>query len=457
MKKTLLIFIIFVLAVLYLPLPSPRKKTPEFDVKTLKFPEEFYWGASTSAHQVEGGNHNSFSMWEIKNAGRLAREAEGKFKDIVPDWNAIKAEAQAPANYVSGDAVDHYHRYEEDIQIMKSLGLTAYRFSLEWSRLEPEKDKFDSRELEHYREVIRSLHAAGIEPFVTLWHRTSPLWVAGQGEWENPETVKDYLKYVDYVTSNLGSDVKYWMTFNEPILHILSGYIEGNLPPEIKSYKRGQVTLANMTRAHQQAYDLIRQKDSQDQVGSTLAVVLAEGYPNTLINYLVAKYIERRANHDFLNDTISKTDFIGLQYYSPGYFAVKFGGKYLFHIEQVNKAKSSDITDMGWDIYPAGIYETIKKIYSRYRKPILITENGIPDREDKKRAEFIKNHLYWVHQAIAEGIPVGGYFYWSLLDDFEWDKGFWPKFGLIGVDRKTQKRTIRGSARYYGEMIKMRQ
>lgn len=330
--KKLSLLIVLILVLVYFPIPASRKATPEFDIKTLKFPKDFFWGASTASHQVEGGNYNNWTEWEKVNAERLAREAAMKFSDIP--------EAGSPANYISEDAVDHYRRYPEDIQIIKSLGLTAYRFSIEWSRIEPEKNRFDQKELEHYRQVIKALKAAGIEPFVTLWHRTNPIWVSAQGEWENPQTVEDFLNYADKVTTELGSDVKYWMTFNEPTFHIATGYIGGDIPPEVKSYRRGVKAQENMIEAHRQVYQLIHKKDATDLVGSTHAIGLAEGQPNSLINYLIARYLKRRGNYDFLDRTVDETDFIGMQYYSIWYFALRWGGKSFSFIESRTSGKN---------------------------------------------------------------------------------------------------------------------
>ncbi len=211
-----------------------NKETKMADANEGYFPKDFVWGASTSAHQIEGGNRNDWSQWEIKNADRLAREAEGKFASIVPDWELIKAQAADPQNYVSGRAADHYRRYKEDIAIAKELGLKAFRFSLEWSRIEPRQGEFNEEALAHYRGVIDELKRNGIEPWITLWHRTNPVWIADMGGWENRQTVDFYLRYAETAVRRFG-DVKIWMPLNEPIMSLSGGYLGGVYPPSKKS------------------------------------------------------------------------------------------------------------------------------------------------------------------------------------------------------------------------------
>lgn len=196
-----------------------------------KFPANFIWGASTSAHQVEGSNHNDWSEWEQQNAQRLAREAPQKFGNI-PAWPLIKDQATNPQNYLSGRAADHYHKYPEDIALMKSLGFNAYRFSIEWSRVEPEPGQWNEAALAHYRDVISQLKQNGLEPFVTLWHRTLPLWAEADGGWENQRIVDRYVRYVQKVVSTYQDSVRFWFPLNEPEFEVLSAYLGGVFPPQ---------------------------------------------------------------------------------------------------------------------------------------------------------------------------------------------------------------------------------
>jgi beta-glucosidase len=452
--KIFFVWLVIVLLVLFaLPLPKAKKlTTPAFDVADLKFPKGFYWGTATAAHQVEGNQTNQLTVFEQANANRLAAEAESKLKNVVLNWDKIKDKATDPQNYISGSAVDQYNLYNTDIQLMKQLSLNSYRFSIEWSRIEPQQGQFNAKEIDHYKKEIAALRAAGIEPFVTLWHRSMPIWVTEQGDWENTKTIEDYTRFVEYVVTNLGKDVKYWMTFNEPILHMVAGFVEGSIPPEVKSLGRGRTAIANMIEAHKKAYDSIHNIDTDAMVGSTQATQIGSGSPNTLANQIIAGYLDHYANEKFFDDTKDHSDFMGIQYYGPTLFALDFG-QHLVKVKNFENSEAQVRSDAGREVYPYGIYELIKSTYQRYKKPIIITENGIADMDDAFRANYIKDHLYWVKKAIDEGIPVNGYIYWSFIDNFEWTSGYWPEFGLVSVDRATQKRSIRPSAFEFKKII----
>jgi|SRR5579872_1769544 len=446
--KILVLLLVIILAAFIIPLPTGKRvQTPNFNDTSLKFPTGFFWGSSTSAHQVEGNSNDDLTQWEKDNAARLAAAAPAKFGNSVPDWNAIAAQATSPQNYISGAADDQYNLYPADIKLMQQIGLNSYRFSIAWSRIEPQRGKFDQVAMQHYVTEIKALHAAGIEPFVTLWHRSEPSWVLAQGDWENSQTITDYTQYVQYVAKNLNDEVTYWMTFNEPALEVLAGYIQGTLPPQVKSIQQGQMVMANMIEAHKQAYQALHQINPEFQVGSTQAMQLLSGAPGTLANQLLASFLQDYMNWHFLDATKDQTDFVGIQYYGPSLIDLHFGGAGFVAVQNPPNVKAAQRSDTGTEIYPAGIYQLLTQTYQRYKKPIIITENGIADSTDKLRAAYIADHLYWVKKALDSGIPVKGYFYWSLLDNFEWDSGFWPRFGLVQVDYANNlKRTIRPSA-----------
>ena len=416
-----------------------------------RFPENFYWGAATSAHQVEGGNRNDWSEWEKENAERLAREAEKKF-GYLPNWSGIKEQAQDPQNYISGRACDHYNHYEADFDIAKSLGHNAHRFSIEWSRVEPEEGKWDEKEIEHYRQVIRALRSRGLEPFVTLWHWTDPLWIRDIGGWENKKTIEYFSRYVEKIIDELGSEIKFWLPINEPTIYTGHSYIIGVFPPQIKNYFRGNRVLKNLIKAHKVSYGLIHQK-----LGSGVNVGVAHNLHHdvpyrekNLFDRFSAKILDYVRERRSMKWTKNYEDFIGINYYYRDTVKFTLGGRYiLIDIKNPN----TEISDLGWDIYATGIYYILKSL-KNCNKPIYITENGLADAKDEKRERFIKEHLYWVAKAIKEGVDVRGYFYWSLLDNFEWDKGFWPRFGLVEIDYKTMERKIRSSARVYAEICK---
>lgn len=416
----------------------------------LQFPKGFYWGAATASHQVEGGNFNDWTGWETKNADRLAKEAEKDFKNKVPDWSRIAPEATNPQNYISGQGVDHYNKYKEDIQLMKQLGFTAYRFSIEWSRVEPEKNKFDAREIQHYREVIQELKANGIEPFVTLWHRSNPVWVAEQGDWENPETVKDYLSYVNKVVSEYKNDVHYWMPLNEPIFYILGSYLGGQYPPQVKSLWRSNKVFKNFVKAFNECSELIHELQNGSHVGTADAALYTESYHNKWYNRLTVKIMDYFTNVRFTKAVLTHADFLGVQYYTRGLVGWQWKTWYPKPGQIIEIRKQSD---MGWELYPKGLYNFLMKL-KKYGKPIFITENGIADALDAHREHYIQTHLTELHRAIQSGADVRGYLHWSLLDNLEWNKGFWPKFGLIEVNRTTMQRTIRPSALAYATIIR---
>ncbi|MDP3051945.1 MAG: glycoside hydrolase family 1 protein [bacterium] len=394
----------------------------------LEFPKNFCWGAATSAHQVEGNNHNDWTEWEKANAKRLAEEAgKKKWPDYILNPPAGGFNPFQEENYISGKACDHYNRFREDFDIAKKLGHNAHRFSIEWSRIEPEEGKFDEKEIEHYRQVILALTAQHIEPFVTLWHWTIPVWFRDIGGWLNKKSPEYFSRYVEKMVSAL-PDVKFWIILNEPCVYTSAGFLKGHWPPDERSIFKYFKVLRHLAEAHNKSYKVIKEINAQAQVGISKHNIYFENIP--FANYFWNEY--------FLNKIKNHQDFIGLNYY---FHARLFGNK------------NEQVSDLGWEIYPEGIYHVLKEL-KKYNKPIYITENGLADARDEKRAKFIKGHLKWTHKAISEGVDVRGYFYWSLLDNFEWDKGFWPRFGLVEVDYKTMERKIRNSALEYKKICK---
>ncbi|MDD5033004.1 MAG: glycoside hydrolase family 1 protein [Candidatus Pacebacteria bacterium] len=406
----------------------------------LKFPEKFFWGAATSAHQVEGGCNNDWSKWEKENAARLAERAKTHWQK----WQQERfPEMFKPENYISGKACDHYNRFCEDFDIALSLGQNAHRFSIEWSRIEPEEGKFDEKEIKHYQKIISALRERGIEPFITINHWTLPLWFEDVGGWEHDDAVFHFSEFVGYLARNL-KDVKFWIVFNEPWIYISHSYIRGKWPPAKKSWISVFRVLRVLIRSHKISFDIIKSVSPQAKVGIAENNVYFEGWRliQQAANYFVNNY--------FLKKIKNHLDFIGLNYY----FHNKIKGF------RFNKNDNEFITDMGWEIYPEGIYHVLKDLRD-YDKPIYITENGLADSRDIERTKFIKDHLYWTHKAIEEGVDVRGYFYWSLLDNFEWDKGFWPRFGLVEIDYlprgkagQALERRVRKSALEYAEICK---
>ncbi len=405
----------------------------------LKFPAGFLWGAATSAHQVEGGTKNNWSEWEKNNAQRIANGAGKKWEK----WQQEKfPEMFNSENYISGQACDQYNRYKEDFDLVKLGGHNAHRFSIEWSRIEPEEGKFDEKEIEHYQKVVSALRERKIEPFICLWHWTHPLWLEDKGGSASSEFPKYFGRFAKLMAEKL-EGVNFWLTINEPMSVISSCYILGNWPPQNKNPLLALKVYKVLAEAHRKAYDEIHSVSKNAKVG--FANILAYFEPANRKNPLdiltvkIAKYF---SNDKFFKMTEGKNDFLAPQYYF--HHKINFFGK--------RKNENKKVSDFNWEIYPEGLYQIIKDLH-KYNLPIYVTENGLADKDDEKRTEFIKEHLKWVHKAISEGVDVRGYFYWSLLDNFEWDKGFWPRFGLIEIDYKTLERKPRKSFYVYKEII----
>jgi len=418
--------------------------------KNLKFPEGFLWGAATSAHQVEGNNHNDWTEWEKANAQRLAKEAGGKWQK----WQQKKfPEIFDPANYISGRACDHYNLYEKDFDIAKSLGHNAHRFSIEWSRIEPEEGKFNEEAIEHYRQVILALRARGLEPFVTLWHWTNPIWIRDIGGWHNPKTIEYFLRYTKLMFREYRDLVRFWMPLNEPGTQISLGHILGKQPPGEKKLLKANKIFKHLIIAHKEAFTLSRQLQYPFEIGASHFMFYFMAYNNYLWNYIPKTIISYLADRRFFKVFNNYSDFFGIQYYQPFIVKLKIGGRVLGIIE--NKQPGEKRSDLGWEIFPKGIYHNLLKV-AKYNKPIYITENGLADSDDSRRESFIKDHLFWINKAINKGADIRGYFHWSLLDNFELPevRGFWPKFGLVEIDYETMERKIRPSAMEYAKICK---
>ncbi|MFC1613443.1 glycoside hydrolase family 1 protein [Patescibacteria group bacterium] len=398
--------------------------------QNLQFPKGFFWGAGTSSHQVEGNINNDWSEWE-KSKKRKRQLERNK---LISKYGY--------ENFISRKTCDHYNKYEEDFDIAKKLGHNAHRLSIEWSRIEPEEGKFNEQEIEHYSNVIKALRQRGLEPFVTLWHFTNPVWL--KNGWLNKKAVFYFTRYVEKITSAMGDDVKFWITFNEPVTYSLCMYLQQkwifNKYSIIKPFRQ----IRQLKKAHKKTYVAIKKINPKAQIGivnnHTYFTRLIKWDPIEWIIMIAVRYIK---NKNFLNSVKNHIDFIGLNYYREIKIDPTFG---FFD-------KKKERNDMGWMINPKGIYYSLLAV-KKYKKPIYITENGIPDTTDKKREKYIKEHLYWVWKAIQEGADTRGYLHWSLLDNFEWAHGFWPKFGLVEVNYKTMERKIRKSALAYGEICK---
>ncbi|MFA6307001.1 MAG: glycoside hydrolase family 1 protein [Patescibacteria group bacterium] len=411
----------------------------------LRFPAGFLWGASTSAYQVEGGIINDWSEWEEKNADRLVKQAETYWHR----WQQEKfPEMFNRDNYFCGSACKSYELFSQDIECLKELNCQAYRLGVEWARVEPEAGKFDMKAIEHYRLILKTLKENNIKVVLTLWHWTNPLWLIKEGGWESKKVRGYFNRYAQFIVDELGDLVDYWVTLNEPLMIIGHGYLDGKFPPNKKFSSALFKVFNNFVAVHKNCYKIIHNKYPGAQVSITMtsgAFTAANKY--NPLERLMVKLANYLRNDWYINRVRGYFDYIGVNWYHHDR---------LVWYPPFRKNLNEKITDRGWEIYPEGIYIVLKN-YKKYKKPIYILENGIADANDKLRVDFIKDHLFYIHQAIGEGVDVRGYFYWSLLDNFEWAEGYWPKFGLYAVDRKTFKRTARQSAKVYAEICKNNQ
>jgi beta-glucosidase len=413
-----------------------------------RFPAGFLWGASTSAHQVEGNNiHNDWWAWE--QAGRTA----------------------AP----SGLASDHYNRYRADFDLAQSIGHNAHRFSLEWSRIEPEEGRWSEEALDHYRDVLVALHERRIEPVVTLFHYTLPQWMAEKGGWENPAIERAMERYVEKVMDVLGPHARWWITLNEPVVQVFKGWLLGQWPPgRVRAWATALKVLRLMLRAHVRSYHAIHSHRPDAMVSiAKHALALSPDDPTRWLDRWSVGVRGHMFNHLFLEALhtgvlrvpglfwehlpMARTlDFVGVNYYTrdfvrnSGFNLPGLVGDFATHDHRQQRGK---LNDLGWEVYPEGLAQFLRE-YSRYKLPILITENGIPTRNDDDRWIFIFMHLWQVARAVADGVNCVGYLHWSLLDNFEWADGYSGRFGLIEVDFATQERRIRPSAWRYAQIIR---
>ncbi len=409
------------------------------------------FGAATAAHQVEGNNIHS-------------------------DFWAMEHMKHSTFNEPSNDACDHYNRYEEDIRLLADAGLNAYRFSIEWARIEPVEGQFDDHEIEHYRKVINCCLKNGVTPVVTLMHFSSPEWLIKKGGWGKQYVIDAFARYAGYVAEKLGNFLPYIATINEANM----GYQLGKVASDIKSSNKregdvqvgvqvdmkkiilGMLEQARYFKcspmavntflsprsleqekivmaAHKKAKEAIKKYAPSSKVGLTLS--LFDYQPKEDGKEAAAKLWQE--DFGFYLPYIKDDDFLGVQNYSR---------KIVDKNGALEPAEGVPVTQMGYEEYPASIGNVVRKVSSEFPGELLVTENGIATEEDERRCSFLPEAVGSVLKARREGVPVNGYFYWSLLDNFEWQSGFDKKFGLIAVNRSTQKRIPKNSLYKYGQI-----
>lgn len=410
------------------------------------FPKHFFWGASTAAHQVEGGTENQWSVWELAHAKELAKNAYQRY-GTLHNWKLIKDKVEDPVNYVSGRGVDHYRRYREDFDLMQQLNLNALRFSVEWSRIEPKEGQWDEEAIAHYGRYIAELRSRHIEPLLNIWHTTLPVWFAEIGGFKKRANIAHYERFVSKVAEVYGSSVNYVLTMNEPNVYSVKSYYEAAWPPQEKNnlFSVGRVYI-NLVQAHKSAYRILKKRHAHLQIGvATQLGNIQAKRPHNMLDEFSTKIMRYLWNWWFLKRINKYQDFVGFNYYFTDY--------YTGLLKRENPRVP--LNDMGWYMEPEGLYPLLLRTWVRFKKPIIVTENGVADSSDEYRRWWLEESIVAMERAISEGVDLRGYFHWSLLDNFEWSDGWWAKFGLIEVDREHgMARTIRPSAKWYAKRIK---
>jgi beta-glucosidase len=407
--------------------------------------DPFLWGVATSAFQLEGSPAADWASWDT----------------------ILSAKP---------DVTNHYHLYKKDLDLLKDLGVNAYRFSIEWSRIQPQENTWDHEAVAHYQEIINFLIRNNIRPMVTLHHFTHPLWFIKKYPWHHQQSVQRFIEYAERIVAAIDG-VTYWITFNEPYVLLLGGYLEGCMPPGIRNAPLAIKALENILICHGRTYDLIHAKipGAMVSIAHNMAALMPWKRWNPLDRLLsgIAKYFYNHSIIDaFMTGTLyikfpfqkaleipvpikGKLDFFGVNYYTRVHIRcnpLKKMGVELRHRD----IDGYGLTDMGWEIHPHGLAKVLRYA-SRLNVPLIITENGIATHKDRRKIKFMKSHIDVIERCISNGMDVRGYFYWSLIDNYEWLEGLDARFGLYKVDFDTLERNPTSAALYYSHLIKSRQ
>ncbi|HLP19006.1 MAG TPA: GH1 family beta-glucosidase [Chitinophagales bacterium] len=438
-----------------------------------QFGKDFVWGTATAAYQIEGAwdtDGKGPSVWD-----HFTHHHKGKIK-----------------THENGDvACDFYHKYESDIELMHQMNIPASRFSISWSRVLPEgTGAVNQKGIDYYHRVIDKCLKENVEPWITCYHWDLPQALEDKGGWANRDCIKWFEEFVNLITKEYGSKVKNWMVFNEPMAFVPLGYLIGVHAPGYVNFSKFYKAVHHVVMCHGAGGRIIRANVPGAKVGTTFSCSHIDAKNDKPGNIKAAKRADAFINRLFIDPVMGlgypkadlpackhimkhmlpgdeekmkfDFDFIGLQNYSR-MVVYKLGLIPIIHFANVPAKKlGHDLTDMGWEVYPEGIYHLIKKFGAYKNMPqIIITENGaaFPDENtngeinDVKRLQFIKDYLAQVLKAKQEGVNVGGYFIWSFMDNFEWAEGYRPRFGIVGVDFKTQQRTVKTSGKWFKEFL----
>ena len=401
--------------------------------RELVFPKGFLWGTATAAHQIEGNNKNC-DWWDYEQT----KDTQGRTFPSEP----------------SLDACDSYNRYEEDFDHCVQLNNNAVRISVEWARIEPEEGVFDENEIAHYKKVLKAAKDRGLKTFVTLHHFTSPMWFANKGGWHSLGAPKRFERYAKKCAQEFDPLIDTYLTINEPQVYALLSYVGvfdwinndvARWTPAKSNYFLSLVVQLNFIRAHKAAYKAIKSEKPNAIVGIVKSLTWWETHPTELgpLDSIAVHVLNYLGRDFFLKPLKNHLDILGLNYYFTN------------RIKNLRRDNPSDYTsDLGWWINPGGLGQTLEYLKC-FKIPVYVTENGIADAKDKYRKQFLRDHLISVAKAIENGADVRGYFHWSLLDNYEWHHGFWPRFGLVEIDRDNNlERKPRPSFYYYADICK---
>ncbi|HEX6237019.1 MAG TPA: glycoside hydrolase family 1 protein [Acidimicrobiales bacterium] len=384
----------------------------------IAFPDGFLWGTATAAHQIEGGNWNN-------------------------DWWAWEHAEGTPCAEPSGDACDSWHRRDADLALLADLGVSTYRFSVEWSRIEPEPGEWSHAAVDHYRRHCAALLARGIEPTVTFHHFTTPRWVAARGGWEDPATADLFAAFCGRLAGELGDVIRRACTINEPNIVATVGWLLGFFPPGRTDRQLRARVNDVFVDAHRRAVDAIRSAVPGVPVGLTLSMTEYQAVDGG--EERVARM--QAEMEDVFLDATGGDDFVGVQTYSR----LRIGPDGV-----LGPAPGVEVLPMGYEYRPAALEACLRRAWDRTggEVPLLVTENGIGTSDDDQRIAYVSEALAGVRRALDDSIDVRGYTYWSLLDNFEWAYGYRPRFGLVAVDRQTFERVPKPSAAWFAEVVR---
>lgn len=375
-------------------------------------------------------------------------------------WPEVKHLASSPDNYVSGRAIDHYTRYEQDFDLMKKMNLNAFRFSIEWSRIEPREGVWDAAEIEHYRQYIRALKKRGLEPMVTLFHWTVPVWFMEKGAFEHANNIAYFVRFAEKVLQELGSDLRYITTINEPDTVAGLGYWLQEHAPAKSNIMLAFWVYRNLLKSHKRVYKLARGMSRRYRIGFVKGFTHVKAGDDRLLTKIMVRLDPVLRDGIVMRYVGRKTDFIGMNYYFTDYYSgtkIVVGQNSHFTEDRLArpfKMSNGPVSDLGWGLEPENLEHVLKRI-AKYKKPLYVMETGVADKNDVYRKDWLNGTIRSVHAALGSGIDVRGYLHWSAFDNFEWAFGRWPAFGLIGIDYDDDlRRVVRPSARYYAAFVK---